>query len=83
MGGTVALRSVNKNYSGELQFCSYKIFSINKNCLLTVFFSLFVYRHTRQFFIHMETCLSMNIVINNWSVNMFLELVLELALQLG
>ena len=23
MGGTVALRSVNKNFSGELQFCSY------------------------------------------------------------
>ena len=22
-GGTVALRSVNKNFSGELQFCSY------------------------------------------------------------
>ena len=23
MGGTVALRSVNKKFSGELQFCSY------------------------------------------------------------
>ena len=23
MGGTVALRSLNKNFSGELQFCSY------------------------------------------------------------
>ena len=23
MGGTVALRSVNNNFSGELQFCSY------------------------------------------------------------
>ena len=25
MGGTAALRSVNKNFSGELQFCSYLI----------------------------------------------------------
>ena len=46
-------------------------------------FSLFVYRHTREFFIYIETRLSMNIIINNWSVYMFLELVLELALQLG
>ena len=30
MGGTVALQVVNKNFSGELQFCSYKLLEVLK-----------------------------------------------------
>ena len=32
IGGTVALRSDNKKFFGELQFCSYKILQVDIDC---------------------------------------------------
>ena len=54
MGGTVALLSVNKKFSGELQFCSYPLSKLDHDDNFYKIFNIFKHIYVHVYVIQFE-----------------------------